>query len=62
MARPSKDGKALNIKISTDVAERLESYVSETGLTKTGAIERILMQYFNERDAKIKKTGDKNVL
>ena len=62
MARQSKDGKALNLKISTEVAERLESYVAETGLTKTGAIERILKQYFDDRDAKIKKTGDRNVL
>lgn len=62
MARQSKDGKALNLKISTEVAERLESYVAETGLTKTGAIERILKQYFDDREAKIKKTGDRNVL
>lgn len=61
MGRPSKDGKALNLKISIEVAERLESYVAETGVTKTGAIERILKNYFDERDVKIKKTGDKNI-
>ena len=62
MARPSKEGKALNLKISTDVADRLEEYVNDTGITKTGAIERILRMYFDERDGKIKKFGDKNIL
>ena len=48
MARPRKDGKSLNIKLESHVAEELELYCEETGQTKTVAVERILSSAFKE--------------
>lgn len=62
MARPSKDGKALNLYIDSKVANRLQSYCDDTGVKKTTAVERILTAYFDERDEKIKKTGERKLL
>ena len=41
MGRPAKDGKALNLYIEAGIADRLEQYCDDTGITKTAAIERI---------------------
>lgn len=62
MGRPAKDGKALNLYIEAEIADRLEQYCDDTGITKTAAIERILESYFDERDRKIKKTGEHKIL
>lgn len=62
MGRPAKDGKALNLYIETEIADRLEQYCDDTGITKTAAIERILESYFDDRDEKIKKTGERKLL
>ena len=47
MARPKKDGKALNMKLNMATYENLEQYCEESGLTKTRAVERILNKYFD---------------
>ena len=47
MARPKKDGKALNMKLNMVTYENLEQYCEESGLTKTRAVERILNKYFD---------------
>lgn len=47
MARPKKDGKALNMKLNMATYENLEKYCEESGLTKTRAVERILNKYFD---------------
>lgn len=62
MGRPAKDGKALNLYIEAEIADRLEQYCYDTGITKTAAIERILESYFDDRDEKIKKTGECKLL
>lgn len=50
MPKPKKDWKALNIKIQSEVYERLEKYCEETGLSKTVAVERILSKVFKEHE------------
>ena len=62
MGRPAKDGKALNLYIEAEIADRLEQYCDDTGITKTAAIERILESYFDDRDEKINKTGERKLL
>lgn len=50
MARPkTKNSKAVNIQMEISVAQQLELYCKETGLSKTVAIERILKQFFEQR-------------
>lgn len=48
MARAKKDGQYINCYIEKEIANVLEKYCNETGLTKTVAIERILGKYFEE--------------
>lgn len=62
MGRPAKDGKALNLYIAAEISDRLEQYCEETGIKKTTAVERILTAYFDDRDEKIKKTGERKIL
>ena len=62
MGRPAKDSKALNLRLDSKVCDRLEEYCQETGITKTTAVERILSAYFDVRDEKIKKTGERKLL
>lgn len=52
MARAKKDGRYINYYIEKEVVDKLDQYCDETGLTKTVAIERILMKYFEEYFAK----------
>lgn len=55
MARPkNKESKAINIKMDLAVANQLEQYCQETGLSKTVAIERILKQFFDKKVVKNK--------
>ena len=62
MGRPAKDSKALNLRLDSKVCDRLKEYCQETGITKTTAVERILTAYFDVRDEKIKKTGERKLL
>lgn len=62
MSRPTKDAKVLNIRLDIMVSQRLDDYCQSTGITKTTAIEKILTSYFDDRDEKIKKTGEKKLL
>ena len=62
MGRPAKDSKALNLRLDSKVCDRLEEYCQETGITKTTAVERILTAYFDVRDEKINKTGERKLL
>ncbi|WP_329802949.1 RepB family protein [Holdemanella biformis] len=48
MSKPKKDWKALNIKIQSKVYNELEKYCEETGLSKTVAVERILLKAFEK--------------
>lgn len=48
MARPKKDYKILNIKLSAPIHERLNVFCEESGLCKTVAVEKILDRFLNE--------------
>lgn len=48
MARPKKDGKVLNIKLSVSVYDKLEEFCDESGQTKTLAVERFLNKCLDE--------------
>ena len=54
MARPKKNGTYLNVCIETSIYKRLEEMCDEAGQTKTVAVERALIKYFDEYDAKQK--------
>ena len=55
MAQIKKDAKILTMKMDRHVHERLEKFCSESGLSKTRAIEKILDQYFTEYFSKDEK-------
>ena len=48
MARPKKNGTYLNVCIETPIYERLENFCKDAGHTKTVAVERALISYFDE--------------
>lgn len=48
MARPKKNGTYLNVCIETSIYERLENFCKDAGHTKTIAVERALVSYFDE--------------
>lgn len=37
MGRPTKDSKALNLRLASEVCDRLEGYCKETGITKNNS-------------------------
>lgn len=47
MPKEKRDTTALNVRLSTEVCERLTDFCKESGLTKTRAVERILNKYFD---------------
>lgn len=48
MPRAKKDSKVLNIRLSIDIYNKLESFCNETGQTKTTAVERFLDKGIDE--------------
>ena len=48
MARPKKDAKILNIKLSIPVNNKLEAFCEESGLSKTVTAEKVLDQYLDK--------------
>lgn len=55
MAKPTKDAKNLNCRIDRSVAELLEKYIADTGMSKTATVERALKEYIEQRMEKEKK-------
>ena len=53
MSRPKKDSVLLHCRLNKEVADALEAFCEESGLTKTAAVERALKMYFEN----YKKTG-----
>lgn len=55
MARPKKESKPFNIRMSAELYKRLEDYCEEVGQTKTTAVERILTEALDrfEKDKSI---------
>lgn len=58
MARPKKDGTYLNVKIQTDVYNRLENFKEKSGQTKTFIVEKALTSYMDDYDEKEKLLGE----
>lgn len=55
MARPKKNGTYLNVCIETPIYERIENFCKDAGHTKTVAVERALISYFDEYEEMKKK-------
>ena len=55
MARPKKNGTYLNVCIETPIYERLENFCKDAGHTKTVAVERALISYYDEYEEMKKK-------
>ena len=55
MARPKKNGTYLNVCIETPVYSRLVTHCEITGQSKTTAVERALLAYFDDYDEKQRK-------
>lgn len=55
MARPKKNGTYLNVCIETPIYERLENFCKDAGHTKSVAVERALISYFDEYEEMKKK-------
>ena len=60
MARPKKNGTYLNVCIETPIYERLENFCKDAGHTKTVAVERALISYFDEYEEKKLKELESN--
>lgn len=60
MPRPKKDGVYINYYIQKDIKERLDKYCEDVGQTNTMAVERILKQFLDEYDKKIKELEKQN--
>ncbi len=48
MGRPKKNGTYLNVRIETSIYQRLENLCDDAGQTKTVAVERALLAYFED--------------
>ena len=48
MPRQKKDAKILNVKLVTEVYEKLECFCEESGQSKTVAVERFLNKCLDE--------------
>lgn len=48
MAKPKKNGTYLNVCIDTNIYKELTKLCDEAGQTKTVAVERALLDYFDE--------------
>lgn len=55
MSRQKKDGVYINYYIDKEIKDRLDAYSQEVGQTNTLAIERILKQFFDNRDKEVEE-------
>ena len=53
--KTKKNGTYLNVCIETPIYERLENFCKDAGHTKTVAVERALISYFDEYEEMKKK-------
>lgn len=60
MARPKKESRPFNIKMSAELYDRLEKYCDEMGQTKTTAVERILADALNRYEENKQSEKDTN--
>ena len=47
--RPSKEGAVLNVKLSQNIFDDLDSYYKESGESKTSVVEKAIAQYVAEK-------------
>lgn len=50
MSRPSKDSKALNIKLDSSLYEKLEKHCNKVKRTKTAVVELALEEYLKKKN------------
>lgn len=55
MARQKKDGRSVNFYLDRTIMEKVESYADENGHTLTKAVERLLTQALEEKNAEQEK-------
>ena len=55
MARPKNNGTYINVSIETPIYERCDKFCNDAGHTKTVAVERALISYFDEYEEMKKK-------
>lgn len=48
MARPNKDSITINIRMEKEIAEKLEEFSKNAGMTKTIVIERAVKEYIEK--------------
>ncbi|MBR6428545.1 MAG: TraY domain-containing protein [Clostridia bacterium] len=48
MPRKKKDAKFLNIRLDRQIHEELEAFCTETGRTKTKAVEMVLSEFLKQ--------------
>ncbi|MBR3340050.1 MAG: CopG family transcriptional regulator [Clostridiales bacterium] len=53
MPQNKKEYKMLNCKIDKPIADELDKFIAETGLTKTATVEKALKMYISQ----FKETG-----
>ena len=53
MPRPAKEYRVINCKIDKDIADMLDKFSSDTGISKTATVEKALKMYI----AHFNKTG-----
>lgn len=53
MPRIKKEGCFLNCKIEKEIADKLDRFNKETGISKTATVEKALKRYFEQ----FEKTG-----
>ena len=50
MARPKKDGHHMTIYIEQELYERLQDFCSESGVTRTFAVEKGIRMYLEQQE------------
>ena len=59
MAKKTKESKPFSIRMEKTTFERLETFCTESGQSKTLAIERAVNMYIDDYNAKMEKIKEK---
>lgn len=54
MNTKTKDSRPMSFRIDADIADRLENYCGETGMSKTATVEKALEMYLDDHAKKQK--------
>ena len=58
MPRTKKDNVPVSFRLAKDVNERLEQFCKDSGQSKTVAVERAIIMYIDDYEAKQKKLNE----